>query len=157
LLALYETLKGLNYLPLVLIVIDDDTFVNPVNLWRWVEANSVDQWDEQRYIGHKGDATMVMGGGGSALSRGALSIFRGERMDWAPLRWCISQTQGGAWCHWHSDWSIGGCYFKWTGKHAENSHLFTQLHSPCTENHITCHERKTYEEWMATWHRFVEV
>lgn len=155
--ALYDALQKLgDNLPRALIIVDDDTFVNPLNLENWLKASPKEYWDEPRYMGDGRIPEMVMGGGGSVLSRGAIKAFKGSTEDWAPLRWCLEQTQGGDWCLWHSDWAIGMCFIKWTNSYATNMmHLFTQDCDSCTEEHIMCHCRKTYEDWMATWDALV--
>lgn len=157
LMAVYEVLKHINQIPDLLMLIDDDTFVNPVALQKFV-YDSKKLVDKPAYIGHsaKKSARIVMGGGGAVITRAVLDAWKGKESahPWAPLRWCIEQTQGGMWCNWHSDWSFGMCVHKWSGAKATNMrNLFNQRKQPCTRKHVTCHYHASAEEWSYAWKR----
>ena len=159
-LALYETLKkmGVKDLPRVVILIDDDAFVNPLNLRRWVEEKPTSYWETPRYLGHRAlRYGLIRGGAGMVMSRGTLKAFFGSEGDLEPLRWCVEQAQGGDWCNWHADWGVNECFLNLTGGETEQARdKFTQDYNYCTKEHITCHGRKTYEDWMETWATFVK-
>ena len=159
-LALYETLKKLDEkdLPCVVIIVDDDAFVNPLNLRRWVEEKPASYWETTRLLGHQADGnSLIMGGAGMVMSRGTLKAFFGSEGDLEPLRWCVAQVQGGDWCNWHADWGVTECFLKFSGGNTTEQarDLFTQGYY-CTQEHIACHGRKTYEDWMEAWAIFVK-
>ena len=152
-MAAYELLTRLPQMPDFLMVIDDDTFVNPTALYHFVNV-SRDLVDKPVYMGHGGSRRMAMGGGGTIITRAVLDAWKNEdgSSAWAALRWCIEQTQGGAWCHWHSDWAYGMCVHKWTGINVTNtSHAFNQFRYPCTAHHVACHMRLDPSDWVRTW------
>ena len=157
LLAAYEVLKHAKQLPDFLLVIDDDTFVNPVALSKFV-MDSQELVGKPAYVGHLGSPRMVMGGGGTVITRAVLDAWKhgGDARPWAPLKWCIEQTQGGNWCHWHSDWAYGLCVHKWSGANATDmQHIFNQNREPCTPQHVACHNRVDVKDWIDTWDRNV--
>ena len=154
LLAAYEVLKRIEHIvdiPDFLMMIDDDTIVNPRALRKFiVDSQGLVRQGLPAYIGHAGSKHMAMGGGGTILTRAVLITWMnglGEA-KWAALRWCVEQTQSGHWCHWHSDWSYGICVQRWSGASVTDApDKFTMNHpgsrhriNPrCSTGHVSCH------------------
>lgn len=153
LMAAYDVLKNLEKLPDFFMMIDDDTVVNPFALRKFL-SESAQVVNIPAYFGHICTHMMNMGGGGTVITKAVLKLWKGKEVatPWAPLRWCIEQTQGGEWCHWHSDWAYGQCVNIWSGANATDMHhLFNQNREPCTPHHVACHQRVEAQDWAETW------
>lgn len=150
-------------LPYFILIIDDDTVVNPCMLKKFLLDEEQGMGRYKLYAGAPDYKNrFIHGGGGVVLSRAVLRALRGtHRVNprrgvakneirgnvTMPIDLCVdNQHISNGWCSYHSDWAEGKC-IEWhaaiqpTGRHD----LFAQFDEGCQLNKITCHQQKTPE------------
>lgn len=121
-----------NSVPDFLLVVDDDTAINPKHLLQFV---STLEPSKPVYIGDA-PSDYVMGGGGWLVSRGLLLDMK--KID--GFRVCLRKQQGGPWCMLHSDWAVGLCIRETLGVQSSNRHGIFLQSPPCSNVSVSCHQ-----------------
>jgi len=124
--------------PDFMLIVDDDTFVNIINLKNYINTLKV---TDKHYIGQEmngpGRGYRIIGGcGGALISRPVLQKLK------PGISQCVSHAQGGKWCHYHSDWVVAACIEDLAKAKAKMSYLFRQyVRTPkdCLQSYVACH------------------
>lgn len=133
-------------LPEFLLVIDDDTWVNPNAIWNLTQFHNP---SKPLYTGYR-YAFFIGGGSGALISKHSLEALAflepGRNESWVDE--CFRHKRGGKWCYFHSDWVFGRCLYLSSSTKPEMNENFHQencsdVPSKLTEN--TCHHL-THEE-----------
>eukprot|EP00040_Diaphanoeca_grandis_P021045 m.112010 g.112010 ORF g.112010 m.112010 type:complete len:393 (+) comp28161_c0_seq1:208-1386(+) len=138
-------------LPPFLMIIDDDTFVNPQMLSKFLDKQNESKPFFTGDIMHSRDAHghgetpwwFVGGGGGTLISRALLVLLR------STVGTCLQKAQSGDWCDWHSDWTLAACIHDTARlKPIQSRPIFNQLGGQvqCHRFAATCHTN------LSTWH-----
>jgi len=138
-------------LPKYVLIIDDDTVLNPCRLKDLVARLGPDQPEKLLYGGFS-HGHFIAGGGGVLLSRAVLRRLQGTAGPDArttpavmPVDYCVhKQRHDQQWCSLHSDWAEAMCIKNATGARATNMDAdFAQYQPSCNMARVTCHHQQT--------------
>jgi len=141
----FGSVKSSADLPDFVMVMDDDTFVNPHILTKFLSKHDPDTMLFTGDIMHARDAHghgdnpewFIGGGGGTILSRALLQQLK------QTVGRCLEKAQAGEWCDWHSDWTLATCVNETVAglKPLQSKPFFNQLggYTGCHKFAATCH------------------
>ena len=170
--ALVNYLKSTKLLPDWLLVVDDDTFINPISLHILLRSLSPSNFI---YMGDTIGTDYIAGGGGWLISKPVIKALKirntREGSLTMPVEKCLSKQQGGSMCWYHSDWAIAKCILSTSNTKPVHSSLFQQYTSsfwftkrnvsavqcptetnrcmPCKSTSVTCHKYSGVEQLNA--------
>ena len=168
--ALVHYFKSTKILPNWLLVVDDDTFINPFSLKLLLRSLPS---SELLYMGDTIGTEFIAGGGGWLISNAVMEAlkgsYNGRDNSEMPVKSCLAKQQGGSMCWYHSDWAIASCIRTTCNIKPTHSPLFQQYSSslwfmhrnistincpfdgkgclPCKSTSVTCH-KFTWKEQM---------